>query len=473
MLDAAAGSANSILDSLADIAAALGGSVGSASGVSIGQRKGKWRVDPSGQGLVKGAGVLDFGDDAEAAAAYATKLLIERGVIGGVRESTQNLLKADGDLQAALDKALRWEDLMKEMATAANPFVAALNDLRGTFAGITDLAQEAGASTAELAKVQEFMVQRQQQLIDQAMASYRSTFFTDAENLAAAKGRIASTLGPLGHGSVDTVAEYKALVAATDALANPELFGALMELVDAFAAIKDAAEETAQAATEKIAVARAAVADAYARESSALSQTIDDATRAADRLREFRDSLASVGTAGANVNRLLAKVMTTGALAASGDLTAAGQLPTVGQDYLAAAKAGASSFTEYQRAVALVTGYANKAINANVSAADAAQRQLDAMTQEVEALSENTDTLVTLREAIDRLTALIGPGGNPASTPASQAGQRQVVDKLDGMHRAIEQSTVSVNRLRRLHEGWDRGGAQAVTSDSTQPVVTA
>src|SRR5690606_15114459 len=112
------------------------------------------------------------------------------------------------------------------------PFVASLKELQANISQLTAIFQEAGATAEEYAALQELIALKQQQLIDQASANYRSTFYSDAENAAFARQTISSTLTPLGYGHVDTVEEYKALVEATDALANPELYGTLMDLSD-------------------------------------------------------------------------------------------------------------------------------------------------------------------------------------------------------------------------------------------------
>jgi hypothetical protein len=247
--EAAGDAADSVLAALKSIAGELSAQLDSALGsVSIGMRKDSWRVDPTGQGRTKGSGVIDFGKDSEAAIAFAVQNLINDGVLKGLRDSTLNLLKK-GDFEEQLKKALAFEGVFKELAAQTNPFSAALREMQASIAELSRVFSEAGATAEEFAALQQLQANKLRELIDQAGATYRSTFFTDAESLAFAKDRISSVLTPLGFGGVDTVEEYKALVSSVDmaSQAGLDLFGTLMNLADEFGVVKDAAEAAVQA----------------------------------------------------------------------------------------------------------------------------------------------------------------------------------------------------------------------------------
>lgn len=483
--------AQGVQDTLAQIADALGATIG-AYNVSIGQYKGKWRVSGSGMtGKLKGGDTVDFGKDGSAQAlAYAIRDAISDGAIAGIRASTQTILRAGGDLQTQLEKAVKWEAILKEAEASGSAFTAALGDLKQEFDSIAVLAREAGASTEELASIQEFMIRKQRDLIEQAMAGYRSTFLSDAENLAFARKTITDTLTPLGFGNVTTVDQYKALVSATDALANPELFGALMELTDEFGAIKAAAEEAAQQASaaaeaekalaqqraaleiqilqaqgrdaealakqrelelsaadaslrtllqdlyraQDIAAARVDLADAYDRESRELEQTIDRMKSLGDSLREVRASIYGADTAAGGYAQALANLRRVGGMAAMGDEAAMGQLGGAIRDFLPAAAANARNLQDYQRAQALAARYADSAISAADMAVSLATQQLDEMKATVGQLIDLNTTALSVDEALQRLAAA---GGNVPVVPAGSQ-QSAVVEARERTQRQID-----------------------------------
>lgn len=104
----AAGGVQSVLQQIAD---ALGGEVG-AFNVSIGVRDGKYRVDPTGAGRTKAKkGVLDFGDDAQAAIMAAAFDAIGDGGIKGLSAAVQRALRSNGDIDKAVKEALKVQEV--------------------------------------------------------------------------------------------------------------------------------------------------------------------------------------------------------------------------------------------------------------------------------------------------------------------------------------------------------------------------
>ncbi len=153
---AAGEGANSAISTLTNIAEALGGTLNAAAGsVSIGIRKGSYRVDPTGGGATKiKKGAIDFGEDAAAAVKYATLNLIQDGVIAGLKASTQRLLQSGTDLDAALQKALDFESIFTRLKAYTDPVGAALDSLDKEFSHLKAVSNEAGASAEEYAKLE-------------------------------------------------------------------------------------------------------------------------------------------------------------------------------------------------------------------------------------------------------------------------------------------------------------------------------
>jgi hypothetical protein len=149
--------AESVISTVQQIAERLGGTVDASRGsVSIGIRKGDYRVDPTGQGRTKTSrGAIDFGDDAEAAARAAALDLIADGVIVGLRAGTQRLIQAGKDLDAQLQKALDFESVFTRLKEYKDPVGAALDTLDKEFERLQRIFTEAGASTEEYAQLEE------------------------------------------------------------------------------------------------------------------------------------------------------------------------------------------------------------------------------------------------------------------------------------------------------------------------------
>lgn len=149
--------AGATIDTLAQIAQALGGGYDASRGsVSIGRSGDSWHVDTTGRGrLKKSQGGLDFDDDYEAAVRAATMDLIKDGVITGLRASTQRLLQSGKDIDSALQKALDFESVFSRLKEYKDPVGAALDTLDKEFMRLKSVFAEAGASAAEYADLEE------------------------------------------------------------------------------------------------------------------------------------------------------------------------------------------------------------------------------------------------------------------------------------------------------------------------------
>lgn len=154
--EAGIGAAGATMDTLAQIAEALGGTYDASRGsVSIGRSGDSWHVDTSGRGrLKKSQGGFDFDDDYEAAVRFATMDLIKDGVIAGLRASTQRLLQQGKDIDAALQKALDFESVFTRLKEYDDPVGAALDTLDKEFMRLKSIFAEAGASAAEYAELE-------------------------------------------------------------------------------------------------------------------------------------------------------------------------------------------------------------------------------------------------------------------------------------------------------------------------------
>lgn len=162
--DVAKGLANGLINGLGNIATALGGQLGGAVRLSIGQRKDKFTVDLTGQGRTKG--VPTFNTEAEAIA-FAMRHAITQGAITGISAGAQALLKAGDDLNAQLQKALAFDKVFEDLRRELDPVGAALDDLSREMEKLKAIFAEAGASSADYAKLEElFAIRRAKVLFD-------------------------------------------------------------------------------------------------------------------------------------------------------------------------------------------------------------------------------------------------------------------------------------------------------------------
>jgi hypothetical protein len=168
--DQASGLGGNVIDVIADIARQLGGSVDGARGaVSIGSRSGNFRVDPTGQGRTKTSkGALDFGEDSEAAIAFAVQDLINDGVITGLRASEQRLLQAGRDVQAALEDVLTFRSVFDRLQQIKDPVGFAVTQLNREFENLIELFTRAGASAEEFAQLEELYGLERARAIEEA-----------------------------------------------------------------------------------------------------------------------------------------------------------------------------------------------------------------------------------------------------------------------------------------------------------------
>lgn len=155
-----------VIDALAQIADAFGADIGDAS-FSLGIRKKSYTLDPTGQGRTKGAGVLNFGQDSEAAIKAAIKDAISDGVFEGLSAGVERLLKGDGDIEKQLKKALDFQGVFDDLAQRKDPTAFGLGQLEKQFGKLRDIFEEAGASTEEYAQLEELYQAKRADIIEE------------------------------------------------------------------------------------------------------------------------------------------------------------------------------------------------------------------------------------------------------------------------------------------------------------------
>lgn len=164
--DQAGDLAGQVVNSLQQIADALGAEVGRFTG-TIGIRGDKIRYNPAGGGKSSLKSGLDFGQDSAAAIKAAIEDAISDGVFEGLSDGVERLLKGEGDIEAQLAKALSFAGVFSELEQLKDPQGAALKELDKWRDGMGEIFAEAGASTEEYAKLEELTALKRKDILEQ------------------------------------------------------------------------------------------------------------------------------------------------------------------------------------------------------------------------------------------------------------------------------------------------------------------
>lgn len=152
---AASQGVGSVADALQSIADALGADITGGGTVSLGVRKKSYVVDTSGLGRTKGAGVINFGADQEAAIRAAIGDAMKDGVISGISDAAMRILQSGQQLEKAIDKAVSIESIPKLLKARLDPLGAALDETDKKFADLAKTLQEGGASADQIAQARQ------------------------------------------------------------------------------------------------------------------------------------------------------------------------------------------------------------------------------------------------------------------------------------------------------------------------------
>lgn len=248
--EAATGLANGLIGGLTSIAQQFGGQIGNFGGISVGTRNGTFRVDPTGQGKTKN--LPQFATEEEAIR-EALRIAISRGAITGIREGTNALLRGAGDLEAQINKALAFEGVFQRLAQATDPLGFALGNLEKEFTALRAIFAEAGATTAELAQLEQLYGIERTKVMEQFKAEVDETgqVIGAANDLLRERRALEARLLELQGDAAGALAIQRELeLAAMDATLRPlmQQIYALEDQQVALDAAARAADEAAQAA---------------------------------------------------------------------------------------------------------------------------------------------------------------------------------------------------------------------------------
>lgn len=230
----------SVQSGVQQIADALGGNVGNYA-VSIGTYKDKYRVSTTGydgrlgkQGSKTDAlGIVDFGKDgADAAVQYAVLNALQDGAIKGIREGAKRLLQSGQNLTTALNKALAFSNVFKELKQFTDPVGAAIDDLNVQFTNLIDIFNEAGASSAEFADLQKLYDLKRADAVKNATNGALSNIQDFIDNLKSGNDSPLSRRAVYNNAKTNVDA-FRSDLAAGKAVDSDKLLDSLSKLQDA------------------------------------------------------------------------------------------------------------------------------------------------------------------------------------------------------------------------------------------------
>lgn len=413
--------AKGLLKGIANIAEQLGGTLGGAVKLSIGQRNKDFVVDPTGAGRTKGAGVINFGQDQAAAVAYVTQLAIQQGIITGISAGAQTLIKAAGDLNEQVQKALKFDQVFKDLRRETDPLGASLDDLASEMAKLKAIFDEAGASAEDYAKLEELFAVRRAKAMFEAERPRRELEIALMEAQGNASAALAARRAlELEATDANLRAIKEQIFAAEDAAKANEA------AAEAQAAAAEAAANAQAEFAQKVADAEGVLRDAYERESGVLIDAAQRFRELGKALRDVsRDIGAMMGVGGASAGNLRGRFFSLAASARLGDTNALEGLPALAREYADLVTETAPDRLSMIRELSAIQEQTLAAGAVADRQASVAEMQLAAMQEQVGSLITLNQTMMTVATATRQLVAL--NGGTPAPVASSAINQPSAV----------------------------------------------
>jgi len=337
--------------------------------------------------------------DQAAAAQYAAQaeqaLAAERARIDQERYNLETqLLQTLGDVDALRE---RERNAIDESNRALYDQIKALEDQQAAAAAAA-AAQQAAAQAAEQA--QQAMLAAMQQ-IAQERSSLELQLLQLQGNTAEIRARERSALD----------------------VSNRALYDQIKALEDQ-ATAASAAAAAQQEANQRISEAESALKSAFSSESSALQSSINQFDNIEHSLRDFARSFGAVGSGGVSLNQLRNQFADVSRRAQLGDVSALESLPTVGTALRDAVASNASSAVELAREYAKIQSASYAAAEVAGRQKSIAELQLDQLTNQVSALIDINDSVLSVRDAIQNLSVAQVPG---FASGGSHAGGLRIV----------------------------------------------
>jgi TP901 family phage tail tape measure protein len=172
------GDASSVQSALTQISDALGGTLGDFA-VSIGKRKDYFRVSANGSSDVgnkspgSGSQIIYDGKDEAEAIKVALQNALQDGAIKGISDFSRRVLSSM-DVDQATKLATGYETVLKALAAYQNPVKSAVDETLKSIDQLVDGMKKAGASTEELANVEQYRAKKLDEVLKDQLSSFKS-----------------------------------------------------------------------------------------------------------------------------------------------------------------------------------------------------------------------------------------------------------------------------------------------------------
>ena len=426
--------ANGLLKGLGNVAEQLGGTLGGNVRVSLGQRKKDFVVDPTGAGRTKGSGVINFGTDQAAAVAYVTQLAIQQGIVTGISAGAQTLIRAGNDLNEQVQKALKFDQVFKDLVRESDPLRASLDELSVEMEKLKVIFAEAGASAADYAKLEELYAIKQAKAIFEANRPRRELEIQlmeaqgrSVEALAASRQLELEAMDEGLRGIQRQIFAQQDLNAANEAVAAAETrvadarraqrereiesMRAQIEGLDVIIARRETAQEALRQAYDAE-ISRidaeiskrndniASLEDAYSSQASIIQGTIDQFRDFASTLRDFASSIIPMNGSGPQSLEALRRRFTDITRAAlGGDTAAMGQVAGAGGELRESIIANASDRTSMLRQLFALQNQTLEFANQAEQQASIGEQQLTTLRAQYDAMIAAEQGAIAFYEA--------------------------------------------------------------------------
>jgi len=251
-------------------------------------------------------------------------------------------------------------------------------------------------------------------------ASFAENFLTEAERLAPVQKYVTDQLSAMGLAGLRSRESFKQYVLGLDLTseAQRQQYVALMDLQEAFAKVYPEIVDT----TISLADAKTALADAYNAEVDAIGATIDRMSSFASSLRSLRSSavLGNLSPLSPQQKYAEAKAQYEAVLSAArgGDEAAQSNYQAAFTSFLEASRTVFASSDQYQQDFYYAQAATEEAARWAEAQVDVGQAQLTALEQQVSGLIEVKQEVMSVREAILQLNAVMGKNTAPLTAVA-------------------------------------------------------
>lgn len=384
----------------------------------------------------------ELGLSADAIATYSKSFDIKFGK----DKAANDKLVADLFTKMGDEMAQRLVPNLNKFSKSGETASATLERLAGDFQATDKAAQLIGKTAQEaFGAVGLASAAARERLVDlaggtsalgQQTTFYAQNFLTEAQRLEPVQASLAAAMAQLGLSSVQTRAQFKAVVDSLDltTAAGATQFAAMMKLAEAFAQVHPATES----ATDSIASARAALTTAYQTESDAIKATTDRMSNFATSLRKLHDGalLGNLSTLTPQQKYLEAKAQYEKTLGAArvGDVDAQGQYQSAYQAFLSASQAVNASGAQYQRDFAFAQAATEDAIKWAEQQVDVGKASLNALNLQVAGLIDVKKEVTSVAQAIKDLASVLGPTGAGTVAASQESAVRSLYQSM--LHRA-------------------------------------